>query len=140
MITVTGVKLSTDLSVADVRYTVLGGPAERAKAEHRLQSARGFNQRQLARVLSMRRTPTLRFHYDESVEEAARLDRLIAGALERDREIHEQGRASIDPASLAAAAPTLGAPTAGVPESDEPEESEESGEPDEDADEDEDPR
>jgi ribosome-binding factor A len=93
MLTVTGVELSSDLSVADVRYTVLGGAGERAKAEHMLQSARGFIQRQLSRVLSMRRTPTLRFHYDESVEKAERLDRLIAGALERDRKIQEQGRA-----------------------------------------------
>ncbi len=95
MITVTGVKLSTDLSIADVRYTVLGGTADRNKAEHMLQSARGFIQRQLGRVLSMRRTPTLRFHYDESLEEAQRIDRLIAGALERDRQIHSSGTAPV---------------------------------------------
>jgi ribosome-binding factor A len=93
MITLTGVKLSVDLSLADVRYTVLGGASERSKAEHMLGSAAGFIQRQVGRVLTMRRTPTLRFHYDESLEEARRLDQLIAGALERDRQIHASGQA-----------------------------------------------
>lgn len=94
MITLTGVKLSPDLSIARIRYTVLGGPAERSKALHMLDSAAGFIQRQVGRVLDMRRTPTLHFHYDESLDEAIRVDSLIAKALERDREIHDQGRAA----------------------------------------------
>ena len=98
MITLTGVTLSPDLSFADVRYTVYGGAAERSKAEHMLASAAGFIQRQVGRVLSMRRTPTLRFHYDESLEEARRVDQLIAGALERDRLIQSQGQAPPIPA------------------------------------------
>ncbi|MEO6708134.1 MAG: 30S ribosome-binding factor RbfA [Planctomycetota bacterium] len=93
MITLTGVKLSTDLSIAHVRYTVFGGTSERSKAEHMLESAAGFIQRQVGRVLSMRRTPALRFHYDESLEEARRLDELIHEALERDQEIHQSGHA-----------------------------------------------
>jgi len=97
MITLTGVKLSTDLSIAHIRYTVLGGASERAKAEHMLESAAGFIQRQVARVLDMRRTPALRFHYDESLEEAIRLDGLIHSALERDRKIQETGKAPPEP-------------------------------------------
>ncbi len=97
MITLTGVKLSPDLSLADIRYTVLGGASERSKAEHMLQSAAGFIQRQVGSVLSMRRTPTLRFHFDASLEESRRLDQLIAGALERDKEIHSKGQAAAEP-------------------------------------------
>jgi hypothetical protein len=41
----------------------------------------------------MRRTPTLHFHYDEGLDQSRRVDSLIAQALERDREIHEQGSA-----------------------------------------------
>jgi len=96
MITLTGVKLSPDLSIAHIRYTVLGGASERVKAEHMLESAAGFIQRQVARVLDMRRTPALKFHYDESLEEAIRLDGLIHSALERDRRIHETGKAPPD--------------------------------------------
>ncbi len=99
MITLTGVKLTSDLSLADIRYTVLGGTGERTKAEHMLASAAGFIQRQVGRVLSMRRTPTLRFHYDESLERSLRLDSLIAGALERDRKIHDAGHAPEAPAA-----------------------------------------
>lgn len=96
MITVTGVKLSSDLSVANVRFTVLGDSGERTKAEHMLASAAGFIQRQLGRVLDMRRTPTLKFHYDESLDEARRVDRLIADALQRDTKIKSEGRAPVD--------------------------------------------
>ncbi|HUR28552.1 MAG TPA: 30S ribosome-binding factor RbfA [Planctomycetota bacterium] len=97
MITLTGVKLSSDLSIANIRFTVLGGKSERVKAEHMLQSAAGFIQRQVARVLDMRKTPALRFHYDESLEEAIRLDDVIHKALERDRVIQEAGQAPPEP-------------------------------------------
>jgi hypothetical protein len=43
-------------------------------------------------VLKTRRVPHLVWKYDESIEEAARMDSLIRQALERDRKIHEQGR------------------------------------------------
>ena len=76
---------------------MLGGTSERSKAEHMLQSAAGFIQRQVGRVLTMRRTPTLRFHFDASLEEARRLDQLIAGALERDKEINSKGQATAQP-------------------------------------------
>jgi len=99
MITLTGVKLSPDLSIARIRYTVLGGPAERSKAEHMLASAAGFIQRQVGRVLDMRRTPTLHFHYDEGLEEARRVEDLIAQALERDKRIHQEGFAPEDAGS-----------------------------------------
>lgn len=97
MITLTGVKLSPDLSIARIRYTVLGGASERSKAEHMLASAAGFIQRQVGRVLDMRRTPTLHFHYDEAAEEARRVDSLISQALQRDREIHASGHAETEP-------------------------------------------
>ena len=90
-ITLTRVKLAKDLSAAKVYYSVLGDAAEKSKAAHMLASAAGFIQRQVGRVLDLRRVPRLTFVYDESIEEAARMDELIRNALERDRVIAEQG-------------------------------------------------
>jgi len=86
-VTVTRVELTNDLSLAKVYYSVMGDDADRSKAAHMLEHARGFVQRQVARVLHMRRMPTLRFEYDDSIETAAHIDQVIREARERDRRI-----------------------------------------------------
>ena len=76
-ITVTRVELSPDITSGKIYYSVLGSEGERSKAEHMLASAAGFIQRQIARVLDVRRMPHLRWVYDGSMETAANMDRLI---------------------------------------------------------------
>lgn len=92
-ITLTGVKLSSDLSTGRIFYSVLGTEADKTKAAHMLASAAGFIQRKVARVLEMRRVPHLTWVYDDSIEEAARVDAAIRAALERDRRIQAEGAA-----------------------------------------------
>jgi len=87
-ITLTRVKLSSDLSVARIYYSVLGGPSEKSKAGHMLEHAGGFIQRQVARVLELRRMPRLVWQADESAEQAADIARLIREARERDMAIN----------------------------------------------------
>jgi len=98
-ITITRVELANDLSSGKIYYSVLGDEGERSKAAHMLASAAGFIQRQVARVLQLRRMPHLTWVYDDSLAEAARVDDLIRGALERDRRIHEHGVADEPPSS-----------------------------------------
>jgi ribosome-binding factor A len=86
-VTITRVELTNDLSLAKVFYSVMGDEADRSKAGHMLEHARGFVQRQVARVLHMRRMPSLRFEYDDSIETAAHIDQVIREARERDRRI-----------------------------------------------------
>ncbi len=95
-ITVTRVELSSDLSSGKIFYSVLGSAADKSKVAHMLESAAGFLQRQIARGLDLRRMPHLRWIYDESIEEAARLDDLIGKALERDRTIAATGQPPAD--------------------------------------------
>lgn len=90
-ITVTRVELATDLSTGKIFYSVLGGVGEKSKAAHMLEAAAGFIQRQVARVLKVRRMPHLRWIYDDSIEYAARMDEAISEALHRDEEIRETG-------------------------------------------------
>lgn len=83
-ITVTRVEMKSDLLSGKIFYSVLGEDADRSKATHMLEHAAGFIQRQIAPVLNLRRMPHLKWFYDDSVEQASDMDRLIAEARERD--------------------------------------------------------
>ena len=87
-ITITKVALSPDLTSGKIYYSVLGSESDKSQAEHMLRSAAGYIQRQVARVLDLRRVPHLKWMYDESVEHAADLAKLIQDARARDREIN----------------------------------------------------
>lgn len=87
-ITVQKVELSTDVSSGKIFYSVLGDESDKSRAAHMLESARGYIQRQVARVLEMRRIPHLIWVYDDGVEKAAELDQLIRQARDRDRAIN----------------------------------------------------
>ncbi len=90
-VTVTRVELSKDLQNAKVFYSVLGEDEELRSTARMLDQACGFVQRQVAGILRTRTVPRLSWHFDESIREAARLDRLIREARERDRRIAEEG-------------------------------------------------
>lgn len=98
-ITVTRVELSSDLTSGKIHYSVLGSEGDKSKAEHMLKSAAGFIQRQVARVLDVRRVPHLRWVYDGSMEHASNMDKLIREARERDRAINPHGVPSASDAS-----------------------------------------
>ena len=76
-VTVTDVDTSPDLRTARVYVSVLGDEAEREKALAGLRSSHGFLQGKIAAELRMKRTPTLTFHYDESVDRGVRISRLL---------------------------------------------------------------
>ena len=76
-VTVTAVDTSPDLRSAKVHVSVLGDQAEREAALQGLRSSHGVLQSVLAREMTIRRTPTLSFHYDETIVRADRLSRLF---------------------------------------------------------------
>jgi ribosome-binding factor A len=76
-VTVTDVDTSPDLRTARVYVSVLGGESERERALEGLRSSHGFLQGKIAAELRMKRTPTLTFHYDESVDRGMRISRLL---------------------------------------------------------------
>ena len=65
-VTVTAVKLSADLQVATVYFTILGEqhPDQRDVAVSGLESASGLFRHMLADSLKLRRVPSLRFFFD----------------------------------------------------------------------------
>ena len=76
-ITVTAVKTSPDLRHARVYVSVLGDAPAREASLEGLRSAHGFLQSAIASQLSIKRTPALTFHYDESVDRGMRINELI---------------------------------------------------------------
>ena len=77
LVTVTGVDVTPDLREATVYVSVLGGDKKRRATLVGLESAHGVLQARINRELSLRRTPTLTFAYDDAVERGVRMTRLI---------------------------------------------------------------
>jgi ribosome-binding factor A len=76
-VTVTAVETSPDLRSAQVHVSVLGSDEEKAETLKGLQAAHGVIQRAISSQLRLKRTPTLHFVYDDSVERADRLTRMM---------------------------------------------------------------
>jgi ribosome-binding factor A len=76
-VTVTAVETSPDLRSARVFVSVLGDAAERKATLSGLASSHGVLQAAIAREMRIKRTPTLSFHYDDSIERGARLSQLL---------------------------------------------------------------
>ncbi|MET0512763.1 MAG: 30S ribosome-binding factor RbfA [Thermoleophilaceae bacterium] len=76
-VTVTSVDTSTDLRHARVFVSVLGDDSERAETMAGLGSAHGLLQQSIARELRMKRTPTLQFVFDESIDRGMRISELL---------------------------------------------------------------
>lgn len=76
-VTLGGVKLNRDHTVAEVFFSVMGEGADPAQSLEGLKKARGFLQGKLARTLGLRTAPELRFVYDETLERSEQLDSVL---------------------------------------------------------------
>jgi ribosome-binding factor A len=83
-VTVTAVDTTADLSHARVYVTVLGDEPARGDSLAGLRSSRGYLQAQLGSELTMKRTPTLEFLYDDTTDRGIRVSRLIDEAAPHD--------------------------------------------------------
>lgn len=84
--TINSVRVSPDLQLAKVYYSVLGEQAERDAAAKALKQASGFVRRSLGEALKLRYTPAVQFFFDESIERAARISEIIEKVKREDRE------------------------------------------------------
>jgi ribosome-binding factor A len=100
MATITEVRMSNDLSYANVYYSVLG--ADPHDAQEILDAAADMLRGPLGRALGIRHAPELRFVKDELIEGGARLSALITKAVHDDQARHvdddpDAGRDDSDP-------------------------------------------
>jgi ribosome-binding factor A len=93
---VTAVKVSRDLSVAWVYFTSLDLDQDPAELQSALVSAMGFLRSQLAKQLTVRQVPELRFRYDDSMQRGSAMDRLIDDAVASDQHDHDEPDDSAD--------------------------------------------
>ena len=77
-VTVTGVETSPDLRHARVYVSVLGSDEEKDAALEGLRSSAGFLQSKVGQELRMKRTPTLTFVHDDSIDTGMRITELLS--------------------------------------------------------------
>lgn len=83
-VTVTDVKMSSDLRTARVYFVRLGSDINAGEAEQHLHKAAGFLKRELGKRINLRYMPDLIFVYDKSFEYGSRIEKLLAG-IRKDR-------------------------------------------------------
>ena len=84
--TITRVKISPDLSIADVYVTVMGSPGHQMAALNALKHSAGIMRTKLTKVLSIRTAPFLKFHIDEGLKKELSVLDAIRRANEEDAE------------------------------------------------------
>ena len=77
MVTITGVKMSPDLRLAKIYFSVTGTTVSKTEAADGFQTARGFLKRVLARRLGLRYMPDFRFYHDESFDYGSHIDNVL---------------------------------------------------------------
>ena len=82
-VSVMEVKMSPDLSYADVYVSLYGSESERKGSLVGLRQAAGYMRRELGKRIRLRVTPEIRFHEDTTLDTAYRIE-------ERIREIHAE--------------------------------------------------
>jgi len=103
MTSVTRVKVSEDLSIAEVYVTVMGTPGQQTAALNALKHSAGMMRTRLTKDLSLRQAPFLKFHLDEDLKKELEvmelLDQVARENAELDRKRAEQsGNESPPPA------------------------------------------
>ena len=81
LVTVTGCEVSFDRSVCNVHYTTT--PGAYVNAQEALKGASGRIRTLMAKKLTWRTAPELRFFIDSSVDEAERIARALSNERER---------------------------------------------------------
>lgn len=84
----TGVDVTPDLKFADVHYVVIDreDPEPDADVKRALEGSGRFLRKMLGDRLTMKHTPELRFHYDESIERGRRIEAILDDVLPDEEE------------------------------------------------------
>jgi ribosome-binding factor A len=82
-VTITGVEVTDDLSLARIFFTVIGDEKVKKDTEAGLNSAKGFIRCDIGKKLTIRHTPELVFKYDKSLDYGSRIESLL-------KEIHTE--------------------------------------------------
>ena len=84
-LTLSRVKVTADLQLARVLYTVIGDEKQRKETQKALERAIPYLRRQIASRMRLRRVPELQFFYDQAIEHQDRIEQILID-LKRERE------------------------------------------------------
>jgi len=87
MPSITRVKVSPDLSVADVYVTVMGTEGQKTAALNALRHSAGLLRTRLTHEISLRQTPFLKFHIDENLKKEIELLDALRKVAEENAEL-----------------------------------------------------
>lgn len=87
MPSITRVKVSDDLSMADVYFTSMGTPGQQTAALNALRHSAGAMRTKLTKALSIRQVPFLRFHLDEQLKKELDLLSIIDKVHQENEEL-----------------------------------------------------
>jgi ribosome-binding factor A len=76
-VTITAAKVSKDLRHARIYFNLLGGSENKKEVLAGLLSATGFIRSKIGKQLQLRFVPTIEFFYDETQDEAQRIENLL---------------------------------------------------------------
>lgn len=82
--TITEVRLTNDFSYLTIYYTILGQDAKRDAAGRALERSKSYVRRQLAHKVRMRKSPAIRFKYDESLDYGNRINQGLKKVLKKE--------------------------------------------------------
>jgi ribosome-binding factor A len=86
-ITITAVKVSSDLGVARISYTTMGDAKNQAATKAALERVKPFLRRQVGQKMRLRRVPELNFHFDEGIAHQARVEEILID-IQKERELN----------------------------------------------------
>ena len=76
-ITINAVRMSPDLKIASIYYTVFGDDEQKQKSQKALEHSKGFIRNELKPSIKSRWLPELRFFYDDTIEHAHKINTLL---------------------------------------------------------------
>ncbi len=99
MPSITRVKVSPDLAVADVFVTIMGSPGQQNAALNALKHSAGLMRTRLTKSLTLRVAPFIQFHIDEGLKKELEVLELVRMAAEETAE-NDRRRAAAELAAL----------------------------------------
>jgi ribosome-binding factor A len=93
---ITRVKVSPDLSIADVYVTIMGTPGQQSAGLNALRHSAGMMRTKLTKVLTLRVAPYLKFHIDEDLKKELDLLNVLQKVHDENEQLDRQ-RAEIPP-------------------------------------------
>ncbi|MDP8234113.1 MAG: 30S ribosome-binding factor RbfA [Candidatus Saelkia tenebricola] len=84
-VTITQVRVSSDLKIAKVYYTLLEGNVKKKDAHEGLERASGYIRKLVAGRMKMRFTPEIKFYFDDTIEESIRIEKILDELKDEDR-------------------------------------------------------